>query len=293
MRSDGRDPKAGESQGSHAAAPLISAIIPVHNRSGFIGEAVASVLGQTWPRVECVVVDDGSTDETPAVLAAIRAPGLRVLRQENRGVSAARNAGIAAAKGDFIALLDSDDLWLPEKLARQMAFMRQEGVDVCQTREIWMRGGRRVNPAVKHVKRDGDFFREALKMCLVSPSSVLMTRRVFEEAGPFDESLPACEDYDLWLRILLSRRIGLVEEDLAVRRGGRPDQLSGRFIGIDLFRIRSLVKLLARDDIDPWRRDCIKEELARKAGVYVRGCLKRGKPVEAARVADMVRQAMG
>lgn len=270
---------------------FVSVVIPTYNRAAFIGEAVVSVLSQTHADLECIVVDDGSLDATPRILSAVKDPRLKVLRRENGGVSAARNAGIAAASADMIALLDSDDLWLPQKLARQLEFMSKEGLEICQTQEIWMRGGRRVNPGKAHAKCDGDFFEEALKLCLVSPSCVLFSRKVWERAGPFDESLPACEDYDLWLRVLLHDRIGLLGESLVVRRGGRPDQLSGQIIGLDLFRIRSLVKLLGREDVSPWRRDCIRKELDRKAGVYVRGCLKRGKPVEAERVTRLVRLA--
>lgn len=272
---------------------FVSVVIPTYNRAAFIGEAVASVLSQTHADLECIVVDDGSLDATLSILDAVGDPRLRVLSRENGGVSAARNAGIAAASADMIALLDSDDLWLPQKLARQLEFMDREGLDISQTQEIWMRNGRRVNPGKAHAKRDGDFFAEALKLCLVSPSCVLFSRGVWDLAGPFDESLPACEDYDLWLRVLLKYRVGLLDESLTVRRGGRPDQLSGSIVGLDLFRIRALVKLLGREDVSPWRRDCIRKELAKKAGVYVRGCLKRGKPVEAERVARMVRRAGG
>ena len=270
---------------------LVSVIIPTYNRAELVGDAVASVLAQTHADLELVVVDDGSTDATSDVLAGCGDPRLRVLRQENRGVSAARNAGAAASSGSMLALLDSDDVWLPEKLSLQLAYMEATGHEVSQTGEIRIRGDRRVNPMKKHRKPDGAFFRRALRLCLVSPSSVMMTRRVFEEAGPFDETLPACEDYDLWLRILLTRRVGLLDKELTVRRAGRPDQLSAQFLGMDLFRIRALVNLLDHPCATPWHRDCIREELAGKVRIYVAGCLKRGRMEEAGRVAAMARKA--
>lgn len=113
-----------------------------------------------------------------------------------------------------------------------------------------------------------------------------------ETVGTFDESLPACEDYDLWLRALLRYPVGLLDEWLTVRYGGRPDQLSAAFVGMDLFRIRSMVKLLARSDLTDWRRDCIKKELRRKTAVYVRGCLKNDRPEEAGRVRKLVAEAV-
>ncbi|WP_428566800.1 MAG: glycosyltransferase family 2 protein [Solidesulfovibrio sp. DCME] len=280
--------------GSAAASPLVSAIIPTRDRAGLVGRAVASALAQTHAPLEVIVVDDGSTDDTAAVLSAVADPRLTMVRLDpGRGVSAARNAGLAVARGAYVALLDSDDAWLPQKTARQLAFMRQRGLAISQTREIWMRGGKRVNPGKAQAKPDGFFFELALTRCLVSPSTVMFTREFHEEVGGFDESLPACEDYDLWLRALLRHPVGLLAEDLAVRHGGRPDQLSASHIGQDLYRIRSLLGLLGREDVSPWHASCIKKELRRKALCYAKGCLKRDKPEEAARVLDLAAAAAG
>lgn len=280
--------------GRDAASPLVSAIIPTRDRAGLVGRAVASALAQTHAPLEVIVVDDGSTDDTPAVLAAFCEPRLTVVRLDpGRGVSAARNAGLAVARGTYVALLDSDDEWLPAKTARQVAFMREKGLAISQTREIWMRGGRRVNPGNAHAKPDGFFFEKALERCLVSPSTVLCTREFFQEVGGFDEGLPACEDYDLWLRALLRHPVGLLAEDLAVRHGGRSDQLSAIHVGQDLYRIRSMLGLLGREGLSPWHVSCIKKELRRKALCYAKGCLKRDKPEEAARVLALAEAAAG
>ena len=275
-------------------ATLVSAIIPTHDRAGLILRAVASALGQTHAAMEVIVVDDGSGDDTPAVLAAVADPRLRVIRRErNGGVSAARNVGIAAARGAYVALLDSDDEWLPEKTARQLAYMGASGHTISQTQEIWMRAGRRVNASKAHCKPDGFFFEAALRSCLVSPSTTMFAREFFEAVGVFDEGLPACEDYDLWLRTLLCRPIGLVDASLAVRHGGRVDQLSAIYLGQDLFRIRSMVGLLSRPEITSWHRDCIEKELQRKVRVYATGCLKRDRPEEAERVLALAEKALG
>ncbi|MHC1789650.1 glycosyltransferase family 2 protein [Solidesulfovibrio sp.] len=276
------------------AGPLVSALIPTRDRAGLVMRAVASALGQTHGNLEVVVVDDASTDDTLAVLAAVDDPRLRVIRRDTPGgVSAARNTGLAAVRGAYVALLDSDDVWLPRKTAKQLAFMQAGGHVVSQTQEIWMRGGRRVNPTKGHRKPDGFFFEAALRMCLVSPSTTMFTRGFFEEIGYFDETLPACEDYDLWLRTLLRHPVGLVDEYLVVRHGGRGDQLSTLFLGQDLFRIRAMIGLLGRAEITPWHRDCIEKELQRKTRVYVAGCRKRDREDEAARVLALVAAALG
>ena len=273
---------------------LVSAIIPTRDRADMVMRAVASALAQTGVCLEVVVVDDGSGDDTAARLAGLDDPRLRVLSHPvPRGVSAARNAGMAAARGDYLALLDSDDEWLPAKTVRQLAFMRERGLAISQTQEIWMRGGRRVNAGSVHRKPDGFFFEAALRMCLVSPSTVMFTRAFLEDVGGFDETLPACEDYDLWLRTLLRHPVGLLDEYLAVRHGGRPDQLSATFVGQDLFRIRSMVGLLGRPALSDWHRACIIKEMQRKAEYYAKGCLKRDRPDEALRVLALVGRAAG
>jgi glycosyltransferase involved in cell wall biosynthesis len=272
---------------------FVSVIIPTFNRCDYIATAVNSVLVQEYPHFEVIVVDDGSTDGTRSVLQGILDTRLRVLRQENRGVSAARNAGIAAAQGDMFALLDSDDVFLPGKLACQTHFMREHGLDISQTREVWIRRGVRVNPMNKHVQPQGRIFPQCLSMCRVSPSTVMFSRRVWREAGPFDETLPACEDYDMWLRVALRFSVGLVEQAYTRKQGGHPDQLSRSIVGLDLFRIRALLKILGDPALDEEHRLLVVRELRRKARILVRGGLKRGRVVEPLRVKKKVEAAIG
>ena len=257
--------------------PLVSVIIPTYNRAGLVARAVESVFEQTFRDFELIVVDDGSTDRTEAALA-VYGDGLTLLRQANRGVSAARNRGLAEAKGRLISFLDSDDYWHPKKLAVQVRFFeeRQE-VLICQTEEVWHRRGRRVNPRNRHRKPSGDVFLDSLKLCLISPSAVMMRRELFDLVGLFDEGLPACEDYDLWLRVAARFPVHLIDQALVVKTGGHTDQLSHTTTGLDQYRVQALVKILDSGLLTPAQARAARAELARKAMIYGQGCLKRGR----------------
>lgn len=260
--------------------PLVSVVVPTFNRAGQIGAAVDSVLTQTYPHWELIVVDDGSQDETPLVLSAY-GERIRTIRQENLGVSAARNRGILAAGGEFITLLDSDDYWLPDKLAAQVVFFQQHpAMRLCQTEEIWVRNGRRVNPKTRHRKFAGMIFEKTLPLCLISPSAVMLRRSLLDEVGLFDETLPACEDYDLWLRITWKYPVGLIETPLIVKRGGHTDQLSA-MPELDKHRIRAIVKILEQGCLSPSQAAAARAMLAEKCRIYAAGCRKRGRLEEA------------
>ena len=265
---------------SKIETPRVTVIIPTYNRAGCLREAVDSVLAQNFRDFELIVVDDGSTDDTPRLLQEY-GEAIRVFRQENRGVSAARNAGIAVSRGALIAFLDSDDLWLQGKLARQVEFFKAHAdALICQTEEIWVRNGRRVNPGKRHRKRGGMIFEPSLDLCLVSPSAVMVRRELFQCVGFFDEGLPACEDYDLWLRVSSRYAVHLIDIPLIVKRGGHPDQLS-RTAGLDKFRISAIVKLLGSDRLSIEQRRAAVRTLKRKCTVYAGGCRKRGRMTEA------------
>ena len=266
-------------------SPTVSVIIPTFNRWPLVGDAIDSVLAQSYGDFEVIVVDDGSTDDTVKQLSRFGSR-LRVLRQPNRGVSAARNLAARHARGNYLAFLDSDDLWLTEKLAIQTAFMEQNpAVRICQTEEIWIRNGVRVNPKAKHRKPSGNIFIPSLELCLVSPSAVMLTRKLFERVGGFDESLPVCEDYDLWLRIAVDQPFSLIDAALVIKRGGHADQLSRFNWGMDRYRVSALQKLL-RSGLDGTRRAAAIEVLRRKVGVLAAGARKRGKVSEAAAYED-------
>ncbi len=260
--------------------PLVSVIIPTHNRWPWVGEAVQSVLGQDSCNFELIVVDDGSTDRTAEELGKLSGD-LHVIKQKRGGVAAARNRGVTLAHGQYIAFLDSDDYWLPGKLAAQTAFMeRNKHVEICQTEEIWIRRGVRVNARVKHRKPSGDIFQRSLELCLVSPSAVMMTRKLFDEMGGFDESFWVCEDYDLWLRIAVDHRVDLIATPLVIKRGGHADQLSRSTWGMDRYRVAALQKLL-RTGLRGEKRKWAGAALKQKVEVLARGARNRGKEDEA------------
>jgi glycosyltransferase involved in cell wall biosynthesis len=268
---------------------VVTVVIPTHNRSRFLREAVASVLAQRGVPLEVLVVDDGSKDETPEVLETF-GDFITAVFQPHRGVSAARNHGIRLARGEWIAFLDSDDLWLPGKLEIQMAFLEAHPLlRICQTEEIWIRNGKRLNPRKYHQKPQGHCFPLLLERCLISPSAVVIHRDLFSQVGSFDESLPACEDYDLWLRIGCRQPVGLVEEPLIVKRGGHADQLSATIPALDVYRIQSLVHLLQRESLAPEQRKQAFAVLERKCLIYGAGCRKRGKWEEAERILGLPR----
>lgn len=256
--------------------PLVSIIIPTYNRGWILKEAINSVLAQDFTDFELIVVDDGSTDKTQDILNTYN-EDIIALRQNNQGVSAARNAGIALASGRFIAFLDSDDLWLPKKLSAQIDFFKSNrDALICQTDEIWIRNGVRVNPKKRHKKFSGDLFKRSLSLCLISPSAVMIKRSLFEEVGVFDETLPACEDYDLWLRISCRYPVHLIKTPLIIKRGGHDDQLSSAS-GLDRFRIEALKKIIESNLLSKEQYSAAAKVLKQKCAIYANGCLKRGR----------------
>jgi len=275
--------------------PEVSVIIPTFNRCAMLREAIDSVLAQSTPAFELIVIDDGSTDGTAEHLARLAETiRIKIERIEHRGPSAARNRGAALARAPLIAFLDSDDLWSPAKLERQIAFMRDNpGCAISQTREIWIRNGRRVNPGYRHRKRAGDIFVDSLRTCLIGMSSVMIRTDLFRSSGGFDEHMAAAEDYDLWLRILIDHEAGLLDEPLVTRRGGHPDQLSATTPALDRFRILALAKLLSDYRLSPARRNSAVEVLAEKCRIYARGLLRRGRIDEARPYESVADQARG
>jgi glycosyltransferase involved in cell wall biosynthesis len=275
---------------------LVSVIIPTYNRSALVREAVASVLAQEDVDFELIVVNDGSSDDTSAALASF-GPAIHSISKTRGGVSSARNAGIRAASGEWLAFLDSDDLWLPQKLRKQLAFLGQNPeLKICQTEEIWVRNGLRLNPKKYHRKPRGYCFTQLLERCLVSPSAVILHREVFSEVGLFNESLPACEDYDLWLRVGYRYPIGLLEEPLTVKRGGHADQLSTSVPALDRYRIQALAGLLQDESLTSGQKESAMQALHRKCRIYADGCRKRGRQEEADslhRLLENLKQASG
>jgi glycosyltransferase involved in cell wall biosynthesis len=271
---------------------FVSIIIPTYNRGWIIKEAVDSVLAQDYKDFELIVVDDGSTDHTSDVLDSYR-DDIKIYYQKNKGVSAARNRGIAEASGKFIAFLDSDDLWLPQKLSRQIEFFNTTpDALICQTEEVWIRSGVRVNPKKRHKKPSGMIFEPSLALCLVSPSAVMIRRSLLGIVGNFDEALPACEDYDLWLRISCRFPVYHIDTPLIIKRGGHADQLSVS-PGLDRYRIKAIQKIIESGFLSKSQYVAAVRTLKEKCAIYEAGCRKREREEEARYYTKLAEKYLG
>jgi len=254
----------------------ISVVIPTYNRKHTLPRAIASVLNQTIQPTEIIMVDDGSTDGTADWIQETY-PRINPISQSNKGVSAARNIGIKSAKCDWIALLDSDDEWLPEKLEKQVEALNQNpGIKFCHTEEIWVRNGVRVNQKKKHQKYGGYIFEQCLDMCRISPSSAIFHQSLLDDVGYFDEAFSVCEDYDLWLRITAEYPVLFLDELLIKKYGGHRDQLSIVPDGIETYRIQVLEKLI-QQKLTFSQKKSMEKMLIRKLKIYANGAQKRGR----------------
>jgi glycosyltransferase involved in cell wall biosynthesis len=261
---------------------MVSVIITTYNRRAFLPEAVASVFAQSYNDFELIVIDDGSTDGSVEVFRGLSGPvPVQYHWKENGGVSSARNLGLSIARGDLVAFLDVDDLWKPGKLATQVEAMAGSGAPLCYTDEIWLRNGAWLNQGKRHRKYSGRIYERCLPLCIISPSSALISRSVLDEVGLFDESLPVCEDYDMWLRICSRFSVLFVPKPLIVKRGGHDDQLSRSYEVMDRYRIRALVKILESGALDEAQRQATIVELEKKCRVVAQGASRRGRKEEA------------
>ncbi len=252
----------------------ISVIIPSYNRESTLIRALNSVLNQSSKADEIIVIDDGSTDNTANRIRQ-QFPSVKLIQQTNQGVSAARNTGIKATQFEWIALLDSDDEWLPDKLARiRHAQQKHPDEILFHSDEIWIRNGTRVNQMNKHAKYGGMIFEYCLPLCVISPSAAVLHQSVFEQIGLFNEQLPACEDYDLWLRLCHRFPVFYLDEPLIKKYGGHDDQLSRKFWGMDRFRIRALHHLLSLPSLQLSQQKLVLEILLKKLRILIKGAHK-------------------
>ncbi len=260
---------------------LVTILIPTYNRCSLLERALNSVYRQTYTTVEIIVIDDGSTDGTDEMIRDLF-PKVSYLSQSNHGVSSARNKGINCAKGEWLAFLDSDDEWLPEKLSKQMGLLKSKSTyKICHTEEQWVRNGVKVNQMKKHKKTGGWIFSQCLPLCAMSPSSIVIHRSVFSELGGFDTTLPACEDYDMWLRITAKYPVLFIEEPQIIKYGGHDDQLSKMHWGMDRYRIISLQNIILGDALNNQNKQQAISTLIKKCKIFQQGALKRGKSDEA------------
>jgi GT2 family glycosyltransferase len=269
--------------------PAVSVIIPTHNRFSLLQEAVASVFAQTTDDYELIVVDDGSTDETPSIEATAGLCYRRIHHSGRPGL--VRNRGVDLARGEWIAFLDSDDLWMTTKLTKSLRRLHEcPDAALVHTRERWMRNGRQISQKGQRHQREGDVFADSLRKCIIGPSTVVIPREVFTRVGGFREDLEVAEDYELWLRIVDTAPVAYVEEPLTTKRAGHGDQLSERYGKIELFRIRALRDLVDRNAFTAEHRPMAQEELSRKCRIYAAGCRTRGRSAEAAEYEALARR---
>ena len=254
-----------------------SVIIPVFNRANLIKRAIKSVVDQSKSAQEIIVINDGSTDQTKTMLLEYR-DHIKIIDQDNKGVSAARNAGIKYAKNEWLAFLDSDDEWHKDKLLKAEEFHNKyPQYKIFQSDEIWIRNGRRVNPKNKHQKYEGWIYKQCLPLCIVSPSAVVIHKEIFGDVGLFDENYIVCEDYDLWLRIARKFPVGLDNFQGMIKYGGHVDQLSRKYWGMDRYRIMAMEKQLNDPSLpDDLRRSTIQEVIL-KLDILIKGYQKRNK----------------
>ncbi|MDP6211590.1 MAG: glycosyltransferase [SAR324 cluster bacterium] len=271
--------------------PQVTVILPSWNRADWLKKSIDSVLEQTFRDFELIVVDDASTDSTQEILTSYSGKIRSITFAKNLGVSAARNTAVKNCDSEWIAFLDSDDFWHPHKLQKQIAqtVIRAE-CPIHFTDEIWIRNGVRVNPKKKHQKLEGWIFKPSLELCLMSPSTVLLRRELFDVHGLFDETLPICEDYDLWLRLTAQHQVALLNEKLMTRHGGHADQLSRSDWGIDRYRVQSIIKILKTEKLRPEDRSAAIVVLRKKCEIIINGFRKRGKLQEIERYEKIANQ---
>ena len=254
----------------------ISVVIPTLNRINTLQRALDSVINQTYKPAEIIVVDNGSSDGTLKFLRE-QYPKITILTENKIGVSSARNKGIKKSINQWIALLDSDDAWHPKKLEIQTSMLDSavKEYNFIHTDEVWFRNNKHINQMKKHKKQGGYIFERCLSLCCISPSSVLFKKNILDKVGLFDESLPVCEDYDMWLKICSSEEVLFAQDKLTYKYGGHKDQLSKSYWGMDRFRIKSIENVIKNFDLTYKQKKQAKKELIKKLKIIINGAFKR------------------
>jgi glycosyltransferase involved in cell wall biosynthesis len=267
---------------------LVSVIIPTYNRAERLSEAIRSALAQTYTKLEAIVIDDGSTDDTAEVVGRVmrKDPRVRYIHQRNRGVAAARNFGISHLRGEYVAFLDSDDVWEPWKLELQVACIKQHRIGMVWTdmtavdpcgQVIYPRYLRKMYAAYRHFEAEtifsrhyeirdiapqlvpyvpaaklsvGDIFSQMITGNLVHTSTVLLTRERLERVDQFNEEFnPSGEDYDFHLRTCREGDVGFINVSSIRYQIGGPDQLTNRAYSIEISRnfLKTIEPVIAKE----------------------------------------------
>jgi glycosyltransferase involved in cell wall biosynthesis len=254
----------------------VSVVIPTYNRVAYLGRAINSVLKQSYPVNEIIVIDNGSTDKTLSFIKK-KFTRIRVITEKKRGVSFARNLGIKNCKYNWIAFLDSDDEWTTDKIEKQFVLLKESNFkyQFIHTNEIWIKNGMLKNQKKKHLKKGGYIFEDCLDICKISPSSVLIKKELFDRYGLFDNKFKVCEDYELWLRIASKIKIGYLDKPLIKKYGGHKGQLSEKYWGVDRYRIKALEKVLINNNLKKQQKLKVLEYLLNKINIILLGAINR------------------
>ena len=260
-----------------------SAVVTSCRRPAALDRALASVVSQSLPAKEILVIEDGQDgqDERIKSLVKNQYPQVRLISNYGSGISAARNTAIKTANEDWLAFLDDDDQWMETKVEEQMQAISQSNLRLCHTNELWLRNGKRINQHKRHTKSGGAIYLRCLELCCISPSSVLIEKSIFTDYGLFDEDLPVCEDYDMWLRICAYEEVSYINQPLVVKHGGHEDQLSHRYWGMDRFRVQALMKMLQHSQLRPAYRAATLQSIKKRLNILQQGAARRGKGQEA------------
>ncbi len=277
---------------NHTDGLFFSVVIPTYNRAAFLKIALESLERQTIPEFECLVIDDGSTDNTAETVRSLDDPRFRYIVQPHQGAAAARNRGVKEARGRYICFLDSDDRFHSSKLETTLYYIKKYPLyHIFHSEELWYRLGSILPQKNYHKKPDGNVFEQALRICCISMSTACIAKNIFDEIGLFDQTMPACEDYDFWLRATARYPVKLIPKILTFKEGGHPDQLSRKYPAMDTLRIRALEKLLANGALDSVLAEKTAQELIRKCRIYITGARKRGNDQATLRYSQLIKTA--
>lgn len=257
---------------------LVSVIIPVYNRINSLRRSIESVFCQTFKGYEIIVIDDGSDlysvdNELRPYISRLKLIRLKT----NKGPSYARNTGIKASKGQYIAFLDSDDIWLPFKLEMQLDILEKDSNKfICHCDEFWYKNGKYINKTSLQRKITGSSFIYMLDKCRVSPSTVLLRKAVFNKIGFFDPNLPVCEDYDFFLRLAIYYNFIYINIPSIVKVSEEKNQLSKHIKHIEYIRLKILLNLLKKQKHLPFSyQSAILKEINRKFNIVKSGVNKK------------------
>ena len=270
---------------------VVDVIIPYYNRNELLKRAIRSVKAQSYPYWNLILLDDGSTQ-----IFSHKSYGDKIKHyrwENNKGVSYARNQGLKISQAPWVAFLDSDDEWLPQKLEQQIQYAKQNPqYPLIHCNEIWMKNGQLLNQKKHHKKTGGRVFIPSLRLCCISPSAVLVKKELFDELGLFNEDFPVCEDYELWLRVSSRYEVGFLNQALLIKHGGHKDQLSKKYVAMDYWRVKAMLYYLKADYLSLKEQQVLKQEILKKSTILIKGYKKHNNYKKQKELEKIYQQAL-